>query len=306
MLVLPAPAKLNLYLHITGKRRDGYHLLDTVFQLIDLCDTIRLNSRHDGRIVLHTPIAGLPDAQHLAVKAAVLLQRHTAATQGADIWVDKRIPSGAGLGGGSSDAASTLMGLNHLWGSGLGCAELCRLGLSLGADVPFFCSALGTAHATGVGEILTALNTGTLGSSATNNKGFIVVYPGCHVPTPSVFKHSALHWPQQRKACNISSPNVVETLLSEPFQNDLQTPACLIAPPIEAAITWLQSANQGTLQGVRMSGSGSAVFAQFAGLEQAKAALVDLQNKPAAPAEQWQIWAVQGLQAHPVPALLNI
>jgi 4-diphosphocytidyl-2-C-methyl-D-erythritol kinase len=298
MLTLPAPAKLNLYLHITGKRSDGYHLLDTVFQLIDLSDTVRLSSRSDGVIRLHTPIVGLPDAQHLAIQAAHCLQSHTGCGLGADIWVEKTIPSGAGLGGGSSDAASTLIGLNHLWHCGLTSSQLQTLGLSLGADVPFFCSTLGAAHATGVGETLTALET--------EPKSFIVVYPNCHVATPSVFKHPRLQWDSKRARALPFTPYTPFTFthaFAPGLSNDLQTPATQIAPAIEQAIDWLSAAPN--CEGVRMSGSGSAVFAQFASHQTAQQGLAKLMLQRPDAATLWSAWLVKSMAEHPAIGVLS-
>ncbi len=289
MLNLSAPAKLNLYLHITGKRSDGYHLLDTVFQLIDLNDTVKLALRQDGLIKLHSPMEGLPEAQNLVVKAAVWLKAHTHCGLGADIWLDKQIPSGAGLGGGSSDAATTLMGLNQLWQCGLSTAELEKLGLQLGADVPFFCSGLATAHARGIGEQLTVL--------PTPRKHFIVLYPQCHVPTPTVFQHPALSWDTAREVKAPFSHAELNAFLPG-LTNDLQAPAQAIAPPIAQAITCLNQVAR--CEGVRMSGSGSAVFAQFATQHDAQHALNSLaQQQPPMPSA-WSSWAIKALTEHPV------
>jgi 4-diphosphocytidyl-2-C-methyl-D-erythritol kinase len=285
MLTLSAPAKLNLYLHITGKRADGYHLLDTVFQLIDLHDTLSFNVRTDGVLKLLTPIHGLPDAQHLALKAATLLKAHTACDLGADIAVTKRIPSGAGLGGGSSDAATVLMGLNQLWGCGLSSAQLQALGLQLGADVPFFCSALSTAQAEGIGETLTAL--------PPQRAHYVVIYPDCHVPTPSVFKHPALSWPKTRTTIeHFNHP------FEQGLSNDLQTPAQLIAPSIAKALTALTQTP--TALGARMSGSGSAVFAQFATHADAQASMHALRSQNAQTNNRWSMWVTRALPSHPV------
>jgi 4-diphosphocytidyl-2-C-methyl-D-erythritol kinase len=308
MLTLAAPAKINLHLHITGRRADGYHLLDTVFQLIDLCDTVRLAVRSDGQICLHTPIEGLDDRQHLAVMAAHCLNNHCQSSLGADIWVDKRIPSGAGLGGGSSDAATTLLGLNHLWGCGLSREALQTLGLQLGADVPFFCSQWGTARATGVGEQLQAI--------ATPGKAYIVVFPDCHVPTPTVFKHPALDWQAEQTRRIAASQLTMQAAPSDisaasarfnqtpilapilaPVGNDLQPVATLIAPPIAAALAWLDSAP--AHEGVCMSGSGSAVFAQFSSLDMARSSLEAVNARRPSSAAAWSAWAVRGLAQHP-------
>ncbi len=290
MLTLLAPAKINLYLHITGKRDDGYHLLDTVFQRIDLCDTVTLSVRQDGRVALHTPIAGLPDAQHLAVRAAVLLQQHVRCSFGADIWVDKRIPSGAGLGGGSSDAASVLNGLNRLWGCGLNPQHLQTLGLQLGADVPFFCSPFVAARATGVGEQLQGL--------ASSAKAYVVVFPAAHVHTPEVFKHPHLKWPERAQLGALEGDTY--DCFGGDFGNDLQVVAQHIAPVIVDACAWLGQAP--LVEGVRMSGSGSAVFAQFSNLKNAQNALQYLQEnvlqnrvQHSANALPWQAWAVNAV-----------
>ncbi len=298
MLVLPAPAKLNLYLHITGKRDDGYHLLDTVFQLIDLQDTVTLAARTDGAVVLHTPIEGLPDVQHLAVRAAHLLKTHTGSGLGADIWVEKRIPSGAGLGGGSSDAATTLMGLNQLWQCGLSPEQLQTLGLLLGADVPFFCSGLGTARALGIGEILTDI--------PTPSKHFIVLYPNCHVATPTVFKHASLKW-LARDGAAVEAGVAVFTHFSHAFaaglSNDLQEAAQHIAPPISRAIECLSHLSSS--EGVRMSGSGSAVFAQFATLGCAQSATQALTPTNSRFEKDWTFWTASALNQHPAHAVLS-
>jgi 4-diphosphocytidyl-2-C-methyl-D-erythritol kinase len=208
---------------------------------------------------------------------------------GADIWVDKRIPSGAGLGGGSSDAATTLMGLNQLWACGLSSVQLQALGLQLGADVPFFCSNFGTARATGVGEVLTALP-----SPQTH---YLVIFPSCHLPTPSVFKHPVLNWPSKRAA--------VEGF-NHPFEsglvNDLQAPAELIAPLITQALKALKQTSQ--LLGARMSGSGSAVFGQYATQSIAQIALQTLASQHNGLSKDWSMWVVKSMPAHPAKAAL--
>ncbi|MCB1756764.1 MAG: 4-(cytidine 5'-diphospho)-2-C-methyl-D-erythritol kinase, partial [Gammaproteobacteria bacterium] len=147
----PAPAKLNLFLHITDRREDGYHLLQTVFQFLDFCDQLRFSLRDDERIVLETDCAGIPPQENLVVRAALLLQSRLEQRRGVSIWIDKRLPMGGGLGGGSSDAATTLVALNRLWQTGLSTDELAELGLTLGADVPIFVHGH-AAWAEGVGE----------------------------------------------------------------------------------------------------------------------------------------------------------
>ena len=169
MPTLPAPAKLNLFLHITGRRPDGYHLLQTIFQLLDVGDELDFSARADGQITLATDLEGVATEDNLVVRAARALALHTGCTAGADIRLRKRIPAGGGLGGGSSDAATTLLGLNHLWGCGLGLEELARIGLSLGADVPVFVHGR-SAWAEGVGEVLQPV--------ALPSRWYLVIYPG--------------------------------------------------------------------------------------------------------------------------------
>jgi 4-diphosphocytidyl-2-C-methyl-D-erythritol kinase len=282
MLTLSAPAKINLYLHITGKRADGYHVLDTAFQLVGLYDTVKLAVRKDGRIVLHTPIAGLLDADHLAIRAAQQLKNHSQTGLGADVWVNKRIPAGAGLGGGSSDAASTLMGLNQLWRCGLDAMQLQSLGLQLGADVPFFCSQLGSAHAVGVGEVLTPFQ-----QEPTH---YVIVFPNAHVSTPAVFRHPDLTWSEKRAIISISA-NFIEKIM----RNDLQAVAIQLAPSIQDAISFLESTVD--VHDVRMTGTGSAVFAQYATQVQAQSAVLSLNQ--ICQARKWSIWYAPALSQHP-------
>ena len=174
-----APAKLNLFLHVTGRRADGYHLLETVFQLIDFGDTVRLAVRSDGGIRRVNALAGIPEADDLTVRAAQLLKTETGCALGVDIEIEKRIPIGGGLGGGSSDAATVLLALNRLWNLGLARARLMELGLKLGADVPFFIFG-GNAFATGVGEELQALEL--------PSHSFVVLKPQVDVPTAAIFR----------------------------------------------------------------------------------------------------------------------
>ena len=174
----PAPAKLNLMLRITGRRADGYHLLQTVFQLIDYGDRLAFDIRNDGHIINHTPLAGVGEHDDLATRAARLLQQNCGTQLGADIQIDKRIPMGGGLGGGSSDAATTLLVLNHLWGCGLSIEQLAKLGASLGADVPVFVRGH-NAWAEGIGDKITPI---TL-----PNTRYLVVCPPVHLSTASMF-----------------------------------------------------------------------------------------------------------------------
>src|SRR5690606_24785611 len=180
---VPAPAKLNLFLHVVGRRPDGYHLLQTVFRFIDLCDTLHFEARADGRIERAAELPGVPADQDLTVRAARALQQAAGVRQGVTIGLEKRIPQGGGLGGGSSDAASTLIALNRLWNTGLSRRDLMELALPLGADVPVFVFGQ-AAFAEGVGEILTPVEV--------PERAYLIVRPAEHVSTPHVFTDPGL------------------------------------------------------------------------------------------------------------------
>lgn len=238
-----APAKLNLFLHVTGRRSDGYHLLESVFTLIDWCDTLHFERRTDAQISRQDLGPALP-ADDLIVRAARALQRACAPSAGVHIAVEKRVPSQAGLGGGSSDAASTLIALNRLWGCQLDLAQLSALGVQLGADVPFFLFGQ-SAWVSGIGEQLQPVDV--------PQTDFWVLKPDAGVATPQIFLHPDL----QRASCAAT----MRGFAADPFgygHNDLQPVAQSLCPPISQALAWL--ADQG-LTG-RMTGSGSAVFAR--------------------------------------------
>ena len=202
-LAFAAPAKLNLDLRITGKRPDGYHNLESIFCLIGLYDTVYLALRDDEQIVMHTPVEGVTPEQDLAYRAAVLLQQHGGVRAGVDIWLDKQIPMGGGLGGGSSDAATVLMALNQLWQCGLSRQALIDLGVTLGADVPFFIFGR-SAFAKGVGEQLTEIDL--------PKQWYVVVKPDVHVATAKIFAHPHLTLD--------SKPSIMPTFQSlQPFLN---------------------------------------------------------------------------------------
>lgn len=239
---VPAPAKLNLFLHVTGQRADGLHLLQSVFILIDWCDTLHFESRSDGRICRHDTGQTLP-ALDLTVKAAQLLQRATGCTQGADIHLHKRIPAQAGMGGGSSDAASTLLALNRLWRLQLSNPQLQQLGVQLGADVPFFIGGR-NAWVEGIGEKITPI--------ALEKAHFCVLKPPAGLSTAEIFSHPQLH-----KRTNLAT---MTDFAASPFdfgQNDLQTAATLLCPEVKLAIELLNAQHLKA----KMTGSGSAVFA---------------------------------------------
>lgn len=251
-LTVPAPAKLNLFLHVTGRRPDGYHVLESVFVAVDFGDTLRLALRDDGVIARGSGHAGIPADDDLAVRAARALQAATGVPLGVDLAVDKRIPLGGGLGGGSSDAASVLLALNRLWGLGLPRDELARIGLTLGADVPFFIG--GTpALVRGVGEALTPVTLPAL---------WVTVWiPPVAVPTPSVFAATEL---------TRNTPSAKMEVFSEGYgRNDLQPVVAGRHPDVAIALTGLAK----HAPHARMTGSGACVFAPFGSARLARAAL---------------------------------
>lgn len=252
----PAPAKLNLFLQITGRRQDGYHQLQTVFRLLDWGDTLFLRVRGDGEIVRHGESAkGVAEADDLAVRAARLLQSEAKITQGADISVEKRIPAGGGFGGGSSDAATVLVGLNHLWGLGLSPDRLAALGLQLGADVPVFVRGE-NAWAEGVGEQLTPIQLAPA--------WYVVADPAVHVPTKDLFQAPDL----TRNAAPAKIADFVSgNLLGNAFEPVLRRRE----PAIEAVFATLSRI--GT---PRLTGSGSGCFVEFSDRASAEAALAGL------------------------------
>lgn len=250
----PAPAKLNLFLHIVGRRSDGYHLLQSVFQLIDLADTISLRVNEGGEVQHLNPIPGVPAEIDLTVRAARLLQKATGCSKGVEIRVAKHLPMGGGVGGGSSDAATVLLALNRLWQLNLPRSRLMELGLSLGADVPFFIFGE-NAFVEGIGEIMTPVQTPEC--------DFVILHPQVHVSTPQIFSDPDL--------TRNTPPIKVPHLSSAMTQNDLEYVACKKHPEIRENITWLsQYAN------ARMTGSGSCVFASFSSPSEANRVIYDL------------------------------
>lgn len=241
-LVLPAPAKLNLFLHITGRRADGYHNLQTLFQFLDYSDTLSFNLRQDGEIQLSPEIPAIPSADNLIVRAAKLLQAQTGCTLGADIYLDKKLPMGGGLGGGSSDCATALLGLNHLWQLGLNLDELAALGLSLGADVPVFVRGQ-AAFAEGVGEILTPTPT-------IPEPWYLVVCPQVHVNTGKIFSHEGL--------TRNTPPLNMRTALRQEGRNDCQQVVTMLYPGIGNALNLLNK-----FSFAKMTGTGACIFSSF-------------------------------------------
>lgn len=283
-----APAKINLFLHVTGRRADGYHELETIFQFLDLADGITLRLRRDGRIrrVIYSDpmgiLAGVPEEKDLAVRAARILKSKAGTPLGADIEICKRIPSGGGLGGGSSDAASTLVGLGRIWGLGLGVDELAGIGLTLGADVPVFVKGR-AAFATGVGEKLTPV--------VLEEPWYVVLYPGCPVATADIFNAPDLTrdtppirihglprgepgrgegasegsrpsggrggQEERGRGGGLDLPLSPFSLLAR-TGNDCEAVARRRYPPVDAALNWLSRFGE-----ARMTGTGACVFAPF-------------------------------------------
>ncbi len=268
----PAPAKLNLFLHVVGRRHDGYHLLQTVFRFIDRADTLRFTPRNDGDIVLATPIPGVAPEHDLTVRAARLLQQATACRQGATIHLDKRLPMGGGLGGGSSDAATVMLALNHLWKTGLSRKRLEELGLALGADVPVFIHGRNT-FAEGIGEAFTDIELPA--------ESYLVLHPDAHVPTAAIFGA-----PELKRDTPAMHP---ADWRHGDGHNDLETVACAKFPAVAAALAWLKTKAPHAM----MTGSGACVFAGFASRDAAEAALAAL---PAG----MRGWVADGLPAHPL------
>jgi 4-diphosphocytidyl-2-C-methyl-D-erythritol kinase len=268
-----APAKLNLFLHITGRRPDGYHELQTIFQFLDYCDELDFSVREDGHIHCQTN-TDLANEDNLIVKAATLLQQHTQTRLGANIELRKKIPIGGGLGGGSSNAATTLLALNELWALDLSPENLQQLGIQLGADVPIFIYGQ-SAWAEGIGEKLQPV---TL-----SEDWFLVIHPNCHVSTSEIFSDKLL----TRNKPFITMPD----FLAGYGSNVCESVVCRLYPEIKKALDWL---NQ--FSSAKMTGTGACIFTQCKTQEQAQQILEQLPDK-------WQGFVTQGKNSS--PALVN-
>lgn len=279
MLQCPAPAKLNLFLHVTGRRADGYHLLQTAFQLIDRCDHLDVLRRDDGQIHRSNHIDGIPEESDLIVRAARLLQAYTASPYGAELTLHKTLPMGGGLGGGSSDAATTLIALNHLWQCGLRRKELMALGLQLGADVPFFLFGY-NAFAEGVGEVLQEIST--------PDCWYLVIEPGVQVATPTIFSSKELT--RDTKIVRITD---FSGSAHKYLRNDLQTVACTLFPEVAEVIVWL-----GKFGNAKMTGSGACVFCDFADENSVDEVLKQVPDR-------WKSWKAKALSLHPMAHLVQ-
>lgn len=271
----PAPAKLNLFLHVVGRRSDGYHLLQTVFRFVDRGDRLHFAPRDDSAVVLATPIPGVPPESDLTVRAARLLQQETGCQRGVTIRLDKSLPMGGGLGGGSSDAATVLLALNHLWDLGLPRSRLQEIGLALGADVPVFVFGR-NAFAEGVGEALTPVDV--------PSAWYVVLEPPCAVPTAAIFGA-----PELRRD---TPPIHAVDWRPGMGHNDLEPVACARFPAVAEHLAWLRRQAPSAL----MTGSGACVFAAFPSAAAAQALIASL---PAG----MRGWYAAGLAAHPLADL---
>lgn len=273
----PAPAKINLFLHVVGRRADGLHLLQTVFRFIDRADTLHFSPRTDDRIVLATPLPGVPPGQDLTIRAAQALQQATGHTQGVEIRLDKCLPMGGGLGGGSSDAATVLLALNHLWRTKLSPAQLQTIGLTLGADVPIFIHGR-AAFAEGVGERFSEVSLPPA--------WYLVLVPPVAVPTAQIFRSPDLRRDTPAITAAGWRPGMGD--------NDLEPVACGLYPVIAEYLAWLNQ--QHPPAPARMSGSGACVFAEFPDEAAASRAHAALPGNMAG-------FVARGLDDHPVKNL---
>jgi 4-diphosphocytidyl-2-C-methyl-D-erythritol kinase len=267
----PAPAKLNLFLHVVGRRPDGYHLLQTVFRFIDRADQLRFTPRSDGQIVLATPIPGVAPETDLTVRAARLLQEASGCQQGATIHLEKNLPLGGGLGGGSSDAATVLLALNHLWQTRLPRHALEKLGLQLGADVPVFIHGRNT-FAEGIGEAFSDVEL--------PEETYLVLHPAVNVPTAVIFTA-----PELKRDTPIIAP---AQWRHGAGHNDLEAVACARFPLVAEYLNWLKQHAKHAM----MTGSGACVFAGFSNRASAKAVF---QQRP----NGVNGWLAAGLAQHP-------
>ncbi|WP_254275200.1 4-(cytidine 5'-diphospho)-2-C-methyl-D-erythritol kinase [Halomonas sp. 3H] len=278
-MTLPAPAKLNRLLLITGRRPDGYHELQTLFQFLDHGDTLHLGRRGDGEIRLTPELPGVAPEDNLIVRAARLLQAETGCRLGAELHLDKRLPMGGGLGGGSSDAATALLGLDRLWQLGLSLAHLAELGLRLGADVPVFVRGH-AAWGEGVGERLIPVDLDT--------PWFVVIHPGVAVSTPAVFGAGEL----TRDTPPITMARALQGGASS-WRNDCEATVRAIYPEVAEAIDWL-SEQAPTM----LTGTGACVFARLDDEAEADRLLARAR-------ERWQAFKARGLNRSPLHVALD-
>lgn len=279
----PAPCKINLFLHITGRRADGYHDLQSVFLLLDHGDELRIRVRQDGQLIHLNPLPGVLPEQDLTIRAARALQKATGCALGAEIECLKHIPMGGGLGGGSSDAATVLMALNQLWQLGLSRARLMQIGLTLGADVPVFIFGQ-PAWAEGVGEQLTAITP----PAGMLDQYFVVLTPQVEVPTAKIFAHQALT--RNSKPLRIAdfSNGANSSACWQQARNDMEAVVCTLYPQVADTLAWLKQYGN-----ARMSGSGASVFVAVDSVKKAEELIA---NKPENTSGFW----AKGLEYHPL------
>ena len=270
-LTLLSPAKLNLFLHITGRRDDGYHLLQTAFQLLSFGDQISIKAQRNTDITVECPGVDIPALDNLAYRAAATLQKHTRHPQGAHIFIEKRIPAGGGLGGGSSNAATVLLALNKLWRLGLSFDDLAEIGLRLGADVPVFVRGR-SAWAEGVGEALSPLELPA--------KTYLVITPDCHVSTAQVFGH--------RELTRNTSPITIAAFFATGGQNDCESVVRSLYPEVDNALNFLEKF--GT---AKLTGTGGCVFLTCDSESSAKAVQAELPSG-------WRSFVAAGINRSPV------
>lgn len=281
-LSLPAPAKLNLFLRILGRRADGYHLLQTAFQLIDLCDCVHLTPRADGRIERIRGAEGVDAEQDLCVRAARLLQPRAMAGAGVSIALDKQIPMGGGLGGGSSDAATVLLGLNRMWGLGLDLPQLSALGLQLGADVPVFVRGH-SAWAEGIGDQLLPIELGEW--------AYLVVDSGISVPTADLFQA-----PELTRDATLAT--IAGLFSGEVSGNAFEPVLAARSPAVGETLEALRDAAGAAARQVSLTGTGGCCFARFAHAAEARLAQSRL-------GPSWRSWVCAGLDRSPVSTALE-
>lgn len=274
---LPAPAKLNLFLHITGRREDGYHNLQTIFQLLDYSDEVSLSLRHDGLIRRTSGLSDVPPQQDLIVKAAQALKEYTGTSYGADVGVEKRLPVGGGIGGGSSDAATTLLGLNAIWQCHLDKSELLSIAAALGADVPVFVNGY-SAWAEGIGEQLTVLDLPEI--------WYLVIHPGVFISTAKLFSSEVLTRDKPilriRDFPDADSENVFESVVREAHSE------------VDRSLNWLNN-----FSAARMTGTGSCLFASFESKQKAEDVLKQV------PVE-WSAFVAKAVNKSPVLEALKL
>jgi len=272
----PAPAKLNLFLHITGRRADGYHELQTAFQFLDYGDELQFEVTDNPELKLKQPVAGVADEDNLILRAAKLLQSHSGCDKGAIIHIDKKLPMGGGLGGGSSNAATTLVALNYLWQAAVSESELAQLGLELGADVPIFIAGF-AAWAEGVGEKLTPISPA--------EPWYVVVKPDCHVSTAEIFSAMEL-----TRDCE---PITISRFLSGEGRNVCEEVVKKRYPAVANALNWLAQ-----YASPRMTGTGACLFADFDNQQQAQQVVENLPSN-------WQGFVAKGSNRSPLTALAS-